>query len=94
MMIRTSQRIEEKTGSQDQYLRAAKVHYSGPMRGDSCARGTIYRQHKTECCESGVRRRMKRPAAKLLVKSFWNALVAELRCFGYMRRGNTAADGK
>ena len=74
----------KKTASQDQYLRVAKVHYSGPMRGDSCARGTIYCQHKAECCESGVRRRIKRPAAKLVVKSFWNALVAELRCSGYM----------
>ena len=89
-----SQRIEEKTASQDQYLQVGKVHYSGPMRGDSCAKGTIYRQHKAECCESGVRRRMKRPAAKLLVKSFWNALVAELRYFGHMSRGNTAAIGK
>ena len=38
-MILTSQRIEEKKASHlDQYLRVAKVHYSGPMRGDSCAR--------------------------------------------------------
>ena len=94
MRFRLHRELKKKTCSQDQYLRVAKVHYSGPMRGDSCAKGTIYRQDKAECCESAVRRRMKRPAAKLVEKSFWNALVAELRCFGYMRKGNTAADGK